>query len=218
MDFKTITFLAGVNCQAKSNKISSGHIQQILASGLGYGSLAAYQASTEENPGIDGASHVFLDLPAMSVRSHSLGQGNGDTIITAIKEAITSGPTPPQIHASVKDFFDNVISEYVEQNVENEDGASSASAETNGAVDSVEVEPDKDPAPISTSPDEWDVSFVFSMHIDQDPDRVFHGDKVTGSGIARLRKVGRVCLEGDIELVDVAAGVDMTGYYDEEPN
>lgn len=206
MNLSTFVFSASVILKSKNITISRSHLHEILASGLGYNTLAAYQNSTEENPGIAGATHILLDLPAMSSRAQAFGHSSGGQIIAALKKAITSAPHSPRIHDSIKDFFDNVVSEHVEQNVDNEDEVSSAMAETNAYSDSVEVERG-DTTPIAVSTDFWDVPFHYTLNMDQDPDRVYHGDKITGGGLFRCQKVGRVCLDDDFSLAEVSGGI-----------
>lgn len=92
------------------------HTQQLLAASLGYGSLAAIQASTEEAPGIAGADFVILDVAGLFARAASLGYGAASNQITdAIASAIKRDPEPPAVFLALLDFIEEVAARFANE-------------------------------------------------------------------------------------------------------
>ena len=108
-DFSSLAFVTRQNLVASGVSISFGHAQQLLAASLGYGSLAAIQASTEEAPAITGADFVILDVAGLAARAVSLGYGAAsDQITDAIASAIKNDPEPPVVFLNPLDFIEDI--------------------------------------------------------------------------------------------------------------
>lgn len=211
MLFKTIAVIARAKMKASGSVIALGHVHQLLAAGLGYSSLAALQASTEENPGIDGADRVILDVEGITGRAVSLSYGKMATvIIDAIVAAIENVLPSLVIFRDRQEFIDDVACSFASDNILDHDAVSSAAAETNAYFNDMHIEP-ADPEPLKDSREFWDVPVLGNVSMDQDPDKMFYGDKILISGCVRVRKAGRVCLMDHMEL-DIDASVDDSYY------
>ena len=211
-DFSSLAFVARQNLVASVVSVSIGHTQQLLAASLGYASLAAIQASTEEAPGIAGADFVILDVAGLSARAVSLGYGAvSDQITDAIASAIKSDPEPPAVFLTPLDFIEDVAGRFANDTVMDHDAVSDAAANTNAYFEEA--------YPEATEPDEalkdcrefWEIPVEGNVGMDQDPDKPFIGDNILVKGVVRVWKAGRVCLMNDMEL-DIGAGVDS--YYE----
>src|SRR5690606_33884231 len=118
----SLAFVIRQNLVASGVSISLGHTQQLLAASLGYGSLAAIQASTEEDPGIAGADFVILDVAGLSARAASLGYGAAaDQITEAIAATIKSDPEPPAVFLTPLDFIEDVVVAFANDTVMDHD-------------------------------------------------------------------------------------------------
>lgn len=212
-DFSSLAFVVRQNLVASGVSISLGHAQQLLAASLGYGSLAAIQASTEEVPGIAGADFVILDVAGLSARAVSLGYGSAsDQITDAIATAIKSDPEPPAVFLNPLDFIEDVVGQYANGTVFDHEAVSSAAAETNAYFAGAYIEATEPNDALKDCREFWEIPVEGNVDMDQDLDRPFSGDNILINGIVRVWKAGRVCLMNDMEL-DIDAHVDGS-YYD----
>lgn len=215
-NFSTLAYSIHRILTASGLAISRGHVQQLLAASLGYGSFAAFQASTEEQPGLAGADYVILDVAGLEARTQNLGYGSSIAPVTqAIATAIKADPEPPLLFLDASEFIDEVVHQFADENVLNHDAVSSAAAETNAYFDEVNLEASEPADALKDSPEFWEVPVSGNIGMEQDPDKVFSGDSILVDGVVRIWKAGRVCLTDDMEL-DIGAGVDDSGYYDVE--
>ena len=198
---------------ASGISISLGHTQQLLAASLGYGSLAAIQASTEEVPGLEGADFVILDIAGLTARAASLGLGSvSDQITGAIVSAIKSDPEPPAVFLTPLDFIEDVAGRFANDTVMDHDAVSDAAANTNAYFEGAYLEATEPEEALKDCREFWEIPVEGNVGMDQDPDKPFSGDNILVKGVVRVWKAGRVCLMNDMEL-DIGAGVDDS-YYD----
>ncbi len=211
-DFSSLAFVARQTLVASGVSVSIGHTQQLLAASLGYASLAAIQASTEEAPGIAGADFVILDVAGLSARAASLGYGAAlDQITDAIAAAIKSDPEPPAVFLRPLDFIEDVAGRFANDTVMDHDAVSSAAAETNAYFEGAYLEATEPEEALKDCREFWEIPVEGNVGMDQDPDKPFSGDNLLVKGVVRVWKAGRVCLMNDMEL-DVGAGVDDSYY------
>lgn len=211
-DFSSLAFVARQNLVASGVSISLGHTQQLLAASLGYASLAAIQASTEEAPGIAGADFVILDVTGLSARAASLGYGAAsDQITDAIASAIKSDPEPPAVFLSPLDFIEDVAGRFANDTVMDHDAVSDAAANTNAYFEGAYLEATEPDEALKDCREFWEIPVGGNVGMDQDPDKPFSGDNILVKGVVRVWKAGRVCLMNDMEL-DIGAGVDDSYY------
>lgn len=191
---------------------SLGHVHQMLAAGLGYGSYASYKASGEESPGLEGADFLILDVEGIDVRAASLGYGDLGSVITqSIVAAIKGDPQPPQVFLDQQEFIDDVVCGYANDQAMNDDNVSNAAAETNAYFSGTSIESAEAPEPLKDSREFWEVPISGNVSMDQDEDKPFSGNNILVKGVVRVWKAGRVCLIDDMEL-DIGAGVDDSYY------
>ena len=211
-DFSSLAFAARQNLVASGVSISIGHAQQLLAASLGYGNLAAIQASTEEAPGIAGADFVILDVAGLSARAASLGYGAAsDQITDAIASAIKSDPEPPAVFLNPLDFIEDVAGRFANDTVMDHDAVSDAAANTNAYFEEAYLEAIEPEDALKDCREFWEIPVEGNVGMDQDPDKPFSGDSILVKGVVRVWKAGRVCLMNDMEL-DIGAGVDDSYY------
>ena len=211
-DFSSLAFVARQNLVASGVSVSIGHTQQLLAASLGYGSLAAIQASTEEAPGIAGADFVILDVVGLSARAASLGYGAAsDQITDAIASAIKSDPEPPAVFLSPLDFIEEVAGRFANDTVMDHDAVSDAAANTNAYFGGAYLEATEPEEALKDCREFWEIPVEGNVGMDQNPDKPFSGDSILVKGVVRVWKAGRVCLMNDMEL-DIGAGVDDSYY------
>lgn len=211
-NFNTVVFVARKNLKSSGIAISLGHVHQMLAAGLGYNSLAALQASNEEEPGLDGADYVILDVAGMTARATDLGYGaTAPEVIDAIIGAIKVDLEPPMIFLNAQDFIEDVACRFANDNAFDNDAVSSAAAETNAYFEGTYIEATEDPEPLKDARDFWEIPIGGNVSMDQDLDKPFSGDNILVNGVVRVWKAGRVCLMNDMEL-DIGASVDDSYY------
>jgi hypothetical protein len=211
-DFSSIAFVARQNLVASGVSVSIGHTQQLLAASLGYASLAAIQASTEEAPGIAGADFVILDVAGLSARAESLGYGaTSDQITDAIASAIKSDPEPPTVFLSTLDFIEDVAGRFANDTAMDHDAVADAAANTNAYFEGAYLEATEPEEALKDCREFWEIPVEGNVGMDQDPDKPFSGDNILVKGVVRVWKAGRVCLMNDMEL-DIGAGVDDSYY------
>ncbi len=212
-NFSSLAFSARQHLVASGVFISIGHTQQLLAASLGYGSLAAFQASSEEAPGIAGADFVILDVAGLSARATSLGYGSASHQITdAIATAIKTDPEPPTVFLAPFVFIEDVAGRFANDKVMDHDAVSDAAANTNAYFEGAYLEATEPEEALKDCREFWEIPVEGNVGMDQDPDKPFSGDNILVKGVVRVWKAGRVCLMNDMEL-DIGAGVDDS-YYD----
>lgn len=207
-NFSALAFFVRQSLMASGISLSIGHTQQLLAASLGYGSLAAFQASIEEAPGIAGADFVILDVAELSKRAASLGHATAsDQITDAIANAIKCDPEPPVVFLTPLDFIEDVAGRFANDTVMDHDAVSAAVAETNAYFEDIYLEATEPDEPLKESREFWEIPIEGNVAMDQDPAKPFIGDTILVKGVVRIWKAGRVCLMGDMEL-DINANVD----------
>jgi hypothetical protein len=212
-NFSSLAFSARQHLVASGVSISIGHTQQLLAASLGYGNLAAFQASSEEAPGIAGADFVILDVAGLSARATSLGYGSASHQITdAIATAIKTDPEPPTVFLAPFVFIEDVAGRFANDTVMDHDAVSDAAANTNAYFEGAYLEATEPEEALKDCREFWEIPVEGNVGMDQDPDKPFSGDNILVKGVVRVWKAGRVCLMNDMEL-DIGAGVDDS-YYD----
>ena len=188
------------------------HAQQLLAASLGYSSLAAYQASPEEQSGVAESTYIILDLVGVASRANEISVGlQVKQVVDAFTKAIKAAPQLPRVFLTDREFLETEMTRFIEENILNDDTVLSVAAATNGYFNDVEIEMEQPSMTLAQSPGFWEVPFNGHVNLDQDPDKPFSGDVIKVTGVARIWKAGRVCLMDDIEL-DIEASIDDSHY------
>jgi hypothetical protein len=198
---------------------SLGHVREALAAALGYNTYAALKASagTGEEPAYyDGAQHVVIDVMRLDARLTDLGHGQSFGVVAAaIQHAFETLLPDTKLHDSVSDLGDHLFAEIVDA-IENSDGYSSEQAMTNaygGDFDLVFSEPE----PIDGARGEWTLGADGTSSLEQDPDKVFHGDTLDVSARIVFQKIGRRVL-GEMSIDEAGGSIqDLGEPMDEDP-
>ena len=214
-NFSTLSHSLRQQLAATGVSVSIGHAQQLLAASLGYGSLAAYQASSEEQPGIQGCDYVILDVLGVTSRANQLAVvAQQKQVVDAIVKAIKADPEPPAVFLNDRDFVETEVARFAEESILDDDAVASVAANTNAYFDDAEIEMGQPSVSLAQSPEFWEVPINGCVNLDQDPDKPFSGEAINAAGVVRIWKAGRVCLMNDMEL-DIGASVD-DGYYEHD--
>lgn len=197
--------------KADGTAISRAQVQEILAAGLGYNSLASYQTSSEENPGLDAAEYILFDAEAMGRRAAMFGIASFPAIGVVMEFNRVASPVRATL--SFEDFADEIRMDVETKIVIESEDVASAMAETNAYGGDMDAEFDEPEIGIADAEDFWEVPVSGTIQMDQDTEKPFSGDQIEVSGIVRFTKVGRRCLAA--MEIDVGAAVDNS-YFDED--
>ena len=155
---------------------------------------------------------MILDDECIANRAKDLAvYGYLGKIIDAIIVGIESQNTAPRVFRNTDDFFEDVLSGFIDEEIFHHEAVNTASAETNAYFSEAFAELASDPEALRDAVSAWAVPVSGVIDMDQDPDRMFSGDKIQFSGVIRIKKAGRVCLAADMEL-DISAAVDHDYY------
>lgn len=180
-------FLKDANIRA-----SHAQIQEFLAAGLGYSTLAAYQNSPEENPGLDYAEYVLLDSDAMDRRAADLGITDFPTqgVIRIFNQAAPS----IRVFASFLDFVDEIETQVGSPRVILSDEVTPAMSITNAWRSELVVSCEAPGVELTKARRFWSISVSAVLQGAQVPGQTWGGGQVNLSCTVRLMKVGRRCL------------------------
>ncbi len=198
-DFQDLSFQLHNHLRDAGFSLRRGQVQQLLAALLGYNSLAALQASQEEQPGIAGADHVVANAALLTQRSLELGTSEDEAhtlcdLTIAGLELI--GQRQLEVHTSEDEFVESVLIPFVERDVTNDGAVSSEMAMTNAYVNHIYVEADNPERLAGGGSDTWSVGIAGTVYMDSDPEKPFWGDRVRFEGDVSYWRVGRMCLAG----------------------
>jgi len=191
MTFASYSYSIRQSLHAAGTTVSHGHVQQLLAAALGYGSLAAYQAAINEQFG----SHVIVDMTQLTARSAQLVQPKFEEVFLSH----FAKATPQKIHWNAQSLED-AISDHIRQNAADHDDLAGIIAQTNAIPTDVEdIEVMGIYSPLTLTGPNMLFPFFAVLEMDQDPERVYYGDKIVLDGMVAMAVTGRRCL-GDFEL------------------
>lgn len=173
--------------------IVHGHAQQLVAAALGYKSLAAYQASQEEQPDLTPTKHIVLDKELLLRRAGELGLHYSDEVVVSLVIDSLAHALPHAAVHRTKGEFDDMLRDYVDDVVLNHDETVGQMAMSNGTLGEVYL-------PFETSLEDipYDDVKEFSIvgHVGMSPDveRPYVGHVVHVSASLFLTRYGRVCV------------------------
>lgn len=187
---------------------SLGHVQEICAAALGYKTYASYRTSPEESTTFADAKHIVLDTAGIASRVMTLGYPAAQAGVyqSAIAQSLKRLPNKLNVYLSVSDLLDDIRQD-IEQEIDDSGAVNRAMAETNAYPSTTDVEFDNPSQPLSTPAGDWALHVYATVEMDQDPDRVFYGDRIDVEAQICFPKTGRVCL-AEHKLEDVSASLD----------
>ncbi|WMY08675.1 hypothetical protein [Paraburkholderia phenoliruptrix] len=182
-----------------------GHAQQLVAAALGYKSLAAYQASTEESAFLDAAAHAVLDDELLLERAEQLGLTPLQPYLPhLLKSAFEQHLPGLAVHQS-HDALEDAVRDIVDATVLNHGETISAMTVTNN--DGIRevylpVDFEMDALP---SPDDF-LEIPIEGHVTMKPDieRPYVGHRIDVQATLMLARVGRVCIAAPVVHVESA--------------
>jgi hypothetical protein len=185
-----------------------GQVHEALSAALGHNTYAAYKAtasSGEESAFYDYAQHVILDLPRPEQRLVALGHAQLTAVIAAaVRGAFVTLLPASKIHDDVSDL-EAVIYDDVVDAIETSDGYSSELAMTNACGGDFDITLEA-PVPIDQARGEWALNATGTSSLEQDPDKVYHGDTLDVSAQAVFQKLGRRVL-GEMTVEDAGGSI-----------
>ena len=198
------------------NKLGAAHAHELVAAFFGYGTAAALRAESKYPlTAIDEARHLIPDLRRMDQRVRELRNlpvdlPGVDDLASRICDLLVDGG-----HFSGEVWQDRDLSDHVNAYVQNdpmmvEDDLAGAIATTNAFFDELYI----DEYNFKEGDEAFVATLVGSLNGENDPDRVFHGDKVLFTTVMTFGRVaGRVAFT-EPEL-DTVGRVDDSMYYED---
>lgn len=223
--FSTLSRAAQVALDAASTTQATpvafplGHIHEALAAALGYNTHAALKAAIqarEESPNYDDAVHVVIDVDRLEQRLVALNQAPLFGIVAvAIREAFASVLPEARLHSSVIDLGDDISAEVIDA-IENSDGYSGEMAMTNAYGGDFDIG-FTEPVPIDVARGQWSLEASGISSLEQDPEKVFHGDTLDVYAKVVFQKIGRRVL-GDMSVEEAGGSIrGFEGDMDDQP-
>lgn len=220
-----VALKATSSSQAEPVAFPLGHIHEALAAALGYNTHAALKAAiqaNDESVNYDDATHIVLDVARLEQRLTALNQASlSGVVAAAIREAFASMLPEARLHSSVTDLGDDISAEVIDA-IENSDGYSGEMAMTNAYGGDFDIG-FTEPVPIDTARGQWTLEASGTSSLEQDPEKVFHGDTLEVYATVVFEKIGRRVL-GDMSveeaggwIADLEEDVD-DGPFDVEPD
>ncbi|MCW0048889.1 peptide ABC transporter permease [Burkholderia pseudomallei] len=173
--------------------VGHGHAQQLLAAALGYKSLAAYQASQEEEPDLSPTKHIVLDEALLLQRAGELGLPySGEVIVSLVIDALTNALPHANVHRT-KGAFDDMLRDYIDDAVLRHDETVGQMAMSNGTLGEVYL-------PFETLledipyDDVKEFSIIGQVSMRSDVERPYVGHVVHVSASLFLTRYGKVCV------------------------
>ncbi|MBS0598831.1 MAG: hypothetical protein JSR92_16270 [Proteobacteria bacterium] len=184
---------------SKHLTLSQGQILELVAAALSYRSYAALRSEDRADHGLtlEDADHVVLQQTTLARRMKELGIHADamhtilETIVDKLK--VADGAWKKNyvvIHRSLEDFGDFLRVD-VERRAHDDPVVTSAYAETNAQIDEFYTDDIEYSGPIFTEPDAISIVMSGTHSGDQDPERVYHGDRGPFSATYCFDKAGR---------------------------
>lgn len=191
-NLSAISFAVRQALAAQGISVSNGHVQQLLAAGLGHNNLASYQASGEDAR-LEEANDIVVDNIDLSVRATNLGcAANVDERVYAefLKELKRRYPHV-QLHRSLESYVSE-LQQYVDDHIVRDDAVNSEVSMTNGWMPESQVELSywRDEIDRNDSDDLFD-ELEGLVIVEQDPDRAFYGTQIEVKASLWVERLGR---------------------------
>lgn len=130
-DISNIAFTLRAQSADLTDSIKLSHAQQCVAAALGYKSLAAYQASRNENSDLNSAIHFVLDMEMLEKRCKDLELPHDQQAFTSLMLTAFRLKLPTATLHNSLEQLDETLREMVDQAVLSHRGVSDVLANTN---------------------------------------------------------------------------------------
>lgn len=190
----TLSYVLRKITAASATPIGLGHAHQLVAAALGYKSLAAYHAAIAnggESPNFDVAKHVVLNQPMLDSRATDLNiEVTTKSLARQVKAAWRQCLPSIKVHLSVEKFED-VLREYVEDRVLNDESTSSELANTNGdGIDEVYVPFEFSMVEMPLPGEVWEFELEGHVSVNIDSERPYSGHHVDIEARMTVERIG----------------------------
>ena len=194
-DISSIAFAIRAESAQSANPIKLSHAQQCAASVFGYKTLAAYQASPDENPGLDEARHIVLNLDMLLERGRGLGLPHDEqALISLVRTAFCEKLPRAQLYSSV-DQFEEALRELIQDIVLNHGDVSGAMAVTNNdGIREIYLPFDIALDGIPLHGDILEIPIEGHVTMEVDVERPYAGHHIDVQARLRLGRLGRVIM------------------------
>lgn len=223
VNFSAVNYQAQQELRSVGITVRRTTLGEVSAALLGYATYAAYHDADVGATGVmlEDAQHIVFQSNYAEARCRALGVTSPSAsyvvacVAERLKEAIRSTyPDGPSVYSSLEDFEADFLQPRMEEEVAHSNEASSAMAETNAYIDTIEVDEFDHAVDILSVGDTWTATGRGAIYMDQDTEKPFNGDKVKFSVEFFFEKNGRVGLTHvDTE---VSAGVDYSWHENED--
>ncbi|KQP68394.1 hypothetical protein ASF52_17850 [Methylobacterium sp. Leaf112] len=198
-------------------KLGSGHAHEIVAAYFGYPTAAALQA--ERRFPLDAMAEADFLIPDLRLMDGRVRQIQKELVgppdvngLASVLGAfiVASGHFAGEVWLARQ--LDDEVNDYVQRNpAEVEEALSGEMATTNAYFDEIYI----DECDVQPNPDALVVTVSGSMDGENDPDQVYHGDKILFTSVLTFERVsGRVGYARP--EFDTSGGIDTEGMYDYE--
>lgn len=182
-----------------------GHAQQLVAAALGYRSLAAYQASTEESENLDDAAHAVLDEELLLERAVQLGLVPLQPFLShLVKSAFKVHLPDLSLHHS-HDALEDAVRDLVDHAVLNHDKTAGEMGMTNSdGIREVYLPVDFETDELPLHGDFLEIPIDGNVTMNPDVERPYSGHRIDVKATLFLARVGRVCIAAPEVAVESA--------------
>lgn len=182
----SITFRVRQALAAQGIHLSAGHAQQLLAAGFGHNNLASMQASGDADR-LDDAEDIVFDVEKFKERASDLeAPADAEEFLAALKAEF-----PRARHHRSLDNYHHSLQQYVDDAIENDGLVVSQTSMTNGGMPTAEVQLELEAELASTDVMDIQEELKGLVTVEQDPDKVFWGDKVEVEATLYVGRLGR---------------------------
>lgn len=189
VNLSALAFAVRSSLAAKGHQLSAGHTQQLVSAALGHNNLASYQLSGDD-PGLDEAHDIVIDIERLQKRVEELGHGEvelAEPIIVTLHARYANAT----VHRNLESYL-IALQEFVDEQAPLDDAVNSQTSMTNGTFPEADLE-----LPLWHDFDaesSADICTEFSgvVTVSQDEDRVYWGHEVEVDAILEVERFGRM--------------------------
>lgn len=194
-DILKLAYSLRITSTSSNCAIKLSHAQQLIAAALGYGSLAAYQASNDECEQIDDGVSVLVYTDLLRSRAIDLGiHVDIQVLLDLLAEAFHQQLPEGRLYPTESDFSQGLM-ELIEAHVLNDDLVVSQTAMTNSdGIREVYFEVDFSMDQLPPVGDYFELSIRGHVTMEQDIERPYSGHRVDVEVVVTAERPGQAIL------------------------
>lgn len=192
IDISTLAFAVRTTSAQTPHPLTLSQAQQCVAAALGFKTLAAFQASGEDNLTLDSDNHVVLDVACVVHRALSLGAPHDETaLVGLIGEAFRQKLPGVHVHLS-RARLEGALRELIDQAVLNDPDASGAMAITNtDGIDEIYLPFDIEWDALPSNGDPMEIPIEGHVTMEIDTERPYSGHRIDIRATLWLSRQGK---------------------------